>query len=285
MIIKSYAKINIALNVLGKSENGMHKIDMIMLPVELHDSLEITELKLNSDNYVTLADFTGGGFKYNLATEALNRILEVGGRKNRFRIVINKNIPISAGLGGGSSNAAAVLTGIRQMLRLPISDSALNELAFELGSDVPFFIYKTPARVTGFGEKVEKISVKNDYYVLIVKPTKGLSTEKVYQKSDEYNLEVTDIDAVISALKEGDDGKLEPLMSNALEKPAFDLLPEVRILKNELKSMGLKLVLMSGSGSAVFAMSKDKKILQKAYQKFENKYDVELTKVLKGENK
>lgn len=285
MIIKSYAKINIALNVIGKKDEKMHEIDMVMLPLELHDSLEMSELKTNKDNFVTFADYSLGGFDYNLATIAIEKLLAYTKKNNKFRIVINKNIPISAGLGGGSSNAAAAMLGVIDMLKLKISYKELNELAFEVGSDVPFFLKNVPARVRGIGEIVEPIEVKNSYYVLIVKPSTGLSTEKVYVKSDEYKLDVTDIDQVIDALKKGDDDKLAKYMANSLEKPAIDLLPEIQILKDKLRKIGCKMVLMSGSGSSVFAISQDKKILQKAYQSLENDYEVELTKVLKGDMK
>jgi len=285
MIIKSYAKINIALNVIGKKDEKMHEIDMVMLPLELHDSLEMSELKTNKDNFVTFADYSLGGFDYNLATIAIEKLLAYTKKNNKFRIVINKNIPISAGLGGGSSNAAAAMLGVIEMLKLKISNEELNNLAFEIGSDVPFFLKNVSARVRGIGEIVEPIEVKNSYYVLIVKPSTGLSTEKVYIKSDEYKLDVTDIDQVVDALKNGDDEKLEKYMANSLEKPAIDLLPEIQTIKDKLRKIGCKMVLMSGSGSSVFAISQDKKILQKACQLLENDFEVELTKVLKGDMK
>lgn len=285
MIIKSYAKINVALNVLSKEESGMHQIDTVMLPLELHDSLEIHELKSNKDNFVTLSDCAAGEISHNLAKIALEKILSSEGRNNKFRIIINKNIPLSSGLGGGSSNAATTMRGIKSMLKLNIANEKMNQLAFEIGSDVPFFLTNIPARVRGQGEKIEPIFVKNDYYVLVVKPLAGLSTQKVYEKSDELTLEKVDIEAVIKALKEGDDATLAKVMKNALEQPAFELLPEVAEIKERMLALGLQMVLMSGSGSAVFALSTDKNILKKASWVLEKTHDVELTKVFKGERK
>lgn len=285
MIIKSYAKINIALNVLGKEENGMHQIDTIMLPLELHDSLEIQELKANKDSFVTLADYRVGEIPHNIVTTALQKMLALKGSNNKFKININKNIPLSAGLGGGSSNAAATMLGIKNMLKLSITKEKMNQIAFEIGSDVPFFLTNVPARVRGQGEKIEPIFVKNNYYVLIVKPFEGLSTREVYEKSDELTLEKVDIDSVVQALKEGDDATLAQVMKNALEKPALKLLPEIAEIKEKLFSMGFEMVLMSGSGSAVFAMSTDKKALRRASWVFGKTHDVELTRVLKGERK
>ena len=285
MIIKSYAKINIALNVLGKEENGMHQIDTIMLPLELHDSLEIQELKANKDSFVTLADYRVGEIPHNIVTTALQKMLALKGSNTKFKININKNIPLSAGLGGGSSNAAATMLGIKNMLKLSITKEKMNQIAFEIGSDVPFFLTNVPARVRGQGEKIEPIFVKNNYYVLIVKPFEGLSTREVYEKSDELTLEKVDIDSVVQALKEGDDATLAQVMKNALEKPALKLLPEIAEIKEKLFSMGFEMVLMSGSGSAVFAMSTDKKALRRASWVFGKTHDVELTRVLKGERK
>lgn len=285
MIIKSYAKINIALNVLGKEENGMHQIDTIMLPLELHDSLEIQELKANKDSFVTLADYRVGEIPHNIVTTALQKMLALKGSNNKFKININKNIPLSAGLGGGSSNAAATMLGIKNMLKLSITKEKMNQIAFEIGSDVPFFLTNVPARVRGQGEKIEPIFVKNNYYVLIVKPFEGLSTREVYEKSDELTLEKVDIDSVVQALKEGDDATLAQVMKNALEKPALKLLPEIAEIKEKLFSMGFEMVLMSGSGSAVFAMSTDKKALRRVSWVFGKTHDVELTRVLKGERK
>jgi 4-diphosphocytidyl-2C-methyl-D-erythritol kinase len=285
MIIRSYAKINIALNVLNRNEDGMHEIDTVMLPIELHDSLEINELKVTRDNFVTLSDYTVGDYGHNLATAALMKILNYTQKPNKFRIIINKNIPVASGLGGGSSNAATTMRAIVDMLKIKISKEELTKLAFEVGSDVPFFLTNVPARVRGLGEIVEPIKVKNDYFVLIVKPEMGLSTRVVYEKSDEYVLETTDIEGVIAALKKGDDVALVKLMKNSLEKPAIELLPEIQNIKDELKSMGLQIVMMSGSGSAVFAMHKDKKVLQKACKTLKKKYEVELTRICKGENK
>ena len=125
------------------------------------------------------------------------------------------------------------------------------------------------------------ISIKKNYYVLIVKPWEGLSTRTVFQKIDTLDFEVGNIDDVIEALETGNDEKLANSLHNSLEKAAIELLPEIQTIKNYLYSKGLKLVQMTGSGSAVFALSEDKKLLKNIERQLEDKYTVELTKILK----
>ena len=279
--VKSYAKINISLDVKRLKEDGYHELDSVMVPLEMHDSLLISLLKGNSDTFVTCDDFSNGNIKYNLATFAIDKLASLYGFNNKFRVFIHKVIPMQAGLGGGSSNAAATLKAINKMLKLNISDEELIQVGKTLGADVPFFIMNKPCRAKGIGEKLEPIEIKNDYYCLIVKPTQGLSTKDVFKKADELTLKTGNIDDVVTALENGDDELLEKSIFNSLEEPAEILLPEIKIIKNELKELGLRLVLMSGSGSAIFALSRDKKILKQDMKALEDRYVVELTKILK----
>lgn len=283
MIVKSYAKINIVLNVLGKHNDRLHEVDMVTLPLELHDSLQISKIN-DTNSYVTFANVALGGDDNNLASKALESLKKDYAIEGCYRIMINKVIPISAGLGGGSSNAAATLKGIRDISKADITNDELAKLGFKFGSDIPFFIYDKPARVMGGGEIVKPINVKNDYYCLIIKPTKGLSTTDVYRACDDFNLPVYNVDAVIKALEEGNDDALANEIGNALEAPSISFLPEIEDIKNELKNDGFKIVLMSGSGSSVFALSTDKKLIKKAFRKHvkkDTKRVIEITKVKK----
>ncbi|MBR2505631.1 MAG: 4-(cytidine 5'-diphospho)-2-C-methyl-D-erythritol kinase [Bacilli bacterium] len=279
-LVKSYAKINIALNVLDKKEDGYHELDSIMVPLELHDSLIVSE-HYKEDNFVTIDDFSIDFSDYNITSLAIDSLSDKYGFKNRYRVLIHKVIPIKAGLGGGSSNAAAIMKALNKTLKLNISDEELMNIGLTLGADVPFFVKCVPARCRGIGEKIEPITIKNNYYVLIVKPNEGLATKKVFDKADELKLSVGNIDDVVDALASGDDEKLAKSMHNSLESAAISMLPEIKEIKNYLIDRGLKLVQMTGSGSAVFALSQDKKILKKIERELEDKYIVELTKILK----
>lgn len=279
-LVKSHAKINIAINVLDKKENGYHELDSIMVPLELHDSLIVSEHYKN-ENFVTIDDFSFNFSDYNITSLAIDALAAKHGFKNRYRVSIHKVIPIKAGLGGGSSNAAAIMKALNVRLGLNMSDEELISIGVKLGADIPFFIKCVPARCRGIGEKITPITIKNDYYVLIVKPAEGLATKAVFEKADELKLTVGNIDDVVDALASGDDEKLANSMHNSLEAAAISMLPEIQTIKDYLFNKGLKMVQMSGSGSTVFALSQDKKLLNKIGRELEDKYIVELTKILK----
>lgn len=279
--VKSYAKINISLRVVSKRSDGYHELDSVMVPIELHDSIIITTLKNSYDNFVTVDDFSNGLIHYNLASSGINALAKKYGFSTKFRVYIHKVIPMQAGLGGGSSNAAFTMKAVNSMLKLNATDEEIIELAAPLGADIPFFVKCEPARCKGIGEKINPIKIKNNYYVLIVKPTSGCSTKEVFAIADKKEYKPVDIDNVIKALEEGDDDLLAECMGNSLEDAAISLVPEIAQIKDTLKAAGLKLVLMSGSGSTVFALSTDASPLKKVAKQLEDKYIVELTKILK----
>jgi len=283
---KSYAKINIALNVTKTREDGYHDLDMIMVPLKLHDSVQISELKGKKDNFVVMDDFSIKLGHTNIAETALKAVLKKAKvTDKKFLVFIHKLIPMQAGLGGGSSNAAATMLVTNTFLKLNYSKEELLKLSEPIGSDVPFFIESKPARCKCKGEELTPITIKNNYYVIIVKPEEGCSTKEIYTKFDEnpcYN--AANIDNVIKALEEGDDDLLAKSMGNSLQDVATDLVPEIRVVINKLKLKGLKMVMMTGSGSAVFALTTDKKLAKRIAREMEEEnpqYYIELTEVLK----
>ena len=279
--IRSFAKINISLNIVKKREDGFHELDSVMLPISLHDSLVVSKLNSAPDNYVTVDDFSIGTFSYNLATFSIEKLQSIYHFNDKFRILIHKVIPIQAGLGGGSSNAACTMKAVNTMLKLGATDEELIEISKTLGCDIPFFIKCKPARVQGVGEVLTPISIKNNYYVLLVKPDAGCSTKEVYAISDTMDLKTCNIENVIKALEEGDDDLLAESISNALQEPAIKNVPAIQAIIDELRENGLKMVQVTGSGSAVFALSTNKQELKKVFKKLENRYEVELAKVIK----
>ena len=279
--LKSFAKINISLNITKKRDDGFHEIDSVMLPISMHDSLVISRLKSAPDNYVTVDDFSIGSFTYNLATFSIEKLHSIYHFNDKFRILIHKVIPIQAGLGGGSSNAACTMKAVNSMLKLGATDEELIEISKSLGCDIPFFIKCKPARVQGVGEILNPINVKNNYYVLIVKPEAGCSTKEIYALSDSMELKTCNLDNIVKALEEGNDELLEANMYNALQEPAIKVVPQIQTIIDELKENGLRIVQVTGSGSAVFALSTDKALLVRILKKLENKYQIEIAKVLK----
>lgn len=279
--IKSHAKINLSLNVISSRDDKYHDLDSIMLPLEFHDSILLTKLKRAVDNYVTIDDFTVDTFNHNLATFAIEKMADAYKFDTKFRIFIHKVIPLQAGLGGGSSNAAFTMIGVNKMLKLNLGKEELQRLGLSLGADVPFFFDNVPARINGIGEIIKPISIKNNYFVLLVKPSKGCSTKEVFARFDasKNKTKPANIDNVVKALEEGDDDLLASSIGNSLESVAMDLVPEIKEIKDFLVSKGLKIVLMSGTGSTVFALSNDKALLKKIYFELEDKYFVELTRI------
>ena len=281
IVLKSYAKINLCLNVVGKREDGYHELDMVTLPLELHDSVLFTELKTAPDHYVTIDDFSLGLFKYNIATKTIETLQQKYKFSNKFRVSIHKVIPMQAGLGGGSSNAAFTVKAINKILKLNAPDQELREICETLGGDVPFFVDCKPSRCKGIGEDCTPIEVKNDYYVLIIKPKAGCCTKDVYEEGDKIKLDVYDVEKVIDCLKNGDDEELAKSIGNALEKPALKFVPEIADIEKTLRDFGFKIVMMSGSGSSVFAMSTDKNLVNNAFKTIEGNFKVIKTKVLR----
>ena len=283
LIMRSYAKINICLDVKGKREDGYHLLDMVMVPLQMHDTLIITELKKATDNFVTVDDYSNGSIEYNLASFALEKFASAYHFDNKFRISIHKVLPMQAGLGGGSSNAATALLGVNKYLKLGCTDEQLVDVCRDLGADIPFFIKNVPMHCTGIGDVMEPISIKNNYYVLIVKPNAGCGTKAIFDISDGMTLKTGNVQAVIDALASGDDEALQESIFNSLQEPAIKNVPEIQNIIELVKSYGLKIVQMTGSGSAVFGLSTDKKLVYSVAKELDkhDKYFVEVTRILK----
>ena len=279
--IRSFAKINLCLNVVKKRDDGFHELDMVMLPIELHDSLQVSVLYNSYDSYVTCDHIELKEAKYNLINKTIAEMKKRYGIKQNFNVVVHKEIPICAGLGGGSSNAAATIKAIEHLAKLKLSPDEELDLGRSLGADVPFCLTNKAARVQGIGEYIRPISLKKRYHVLIIKPEEGLSTKHVFDVADKMDLPHGDADAVENALIEGNDEALAKSMFNALETASFTLVDEISKVKNMLKNDGFEMTLMSGSGSAVFALTTDLKKAQACYKKYEKEgYDVYLTRTL-----
>lgn len=281
-MVKAHAKINLALNVNEKLENGYHDIDTIMVPLELHDRIEFDFLPEGFDSMVTCDDVSLPTDESNLTVKALQTIIEHFNIKKKFRIHVHKAIPISAGLGGGSADAACVINTVLKMCKINPSKEELVKVAKQVGADVPFCLFNKPSRCKGIGEELEPIQIKNKYYVLLVKPKKGISTEEAYKRYDLYSeKEHANIDELVLALKNGNDKAISKNLINSLEKPAIEAIEEINMIKQKLMDDGFDKVMMSGSGSSVFALSTSLKDIQKEALKFDlKKYYVKVTNIL-----
>ncbi len=282
MDIKSFAKINVSLQVKGRREDGYHELDMVNLPLELHDVISIDKLS-GGDTYIVCDDLRLMGLRTNLCQKAVEAMRNRFGFKENFMIHIHKEIPFAAGLGGGSSNAATVMLAINKMLKLQASADDLKEVAGKIGSDIPYFLRLAPARVGGIGEIVNPIEVRKNYFCLLIKPSKGLSTKDVYAVCDNFHKKDINNDLVVKALQEGDDEALANCIGNDLQPASASLLPEIERLIAMMKGDGFKICQMTGSGSTVFALSSELKKCKEAHKKYlKLGYNAILTKTLSG---
>lgn len=270
MKIKAYAKINLGLNVKSKKENGYHELEMIMVPISLHDELEI--MLSDCDEY----ECNNGDMlfdEHNTIVKAVNLLRQKYQFKEHFKIILHKYVPIQAGLAGGSADGAAVLKGINQLLHLQLSTQQLMDIGLEIGADVPFCILSKPAVVKGIGEQLVPIQIKPFFDMLIVKPKQGVSTKAAFQQLDLQTCDHPCIDDIEVSLKKNDFQHVISQLQNSLEQSSFLLTPKIKELKQELLAFGFPCALMSGSGSAVFAITQDHEQLQKGYAYFKDKYD------------
>lgn len=271
-VVRALAKINLAIDVLDKREDGYHDIDMVTIPLKLHDSVEITPQDSRYETYLYCDDPSIVCDESNLAYKALDAVHHAYDIKGSYRIFIYKKIPVQAGLGGGSADAAAIIKALDHYLpAVDRNSDKMQKLALEIGSDVPFCILDKPARVQGRGELLTPIKVAYPYNVLIVKPNYGLSTRSIYEAYDSIEEEIKhpNVPELITALEKDDEATIEKNLVNVLTVPAIKALPLIGDLLQKMKSMNLNLCGMSGTGSACFAISKDRHLLERAAHVFE----------------
>ncbi len=281
MIFKSHAKINLSLSIKGTREDGYHDLEMVNLPLDLHDIIELTPLPSGLDTCVVCDDLRLAGLKDNLCKKAFDAMKKEYGFDETFRIHIHKEIPFAAGLGGGSSNAAAVMLALNKILKLGATKEDLYRIGLSLGADVPFFFENKPCLVTGLGEITEPISVSKSYLCLIVKPEEGLRTKDVFALSDKYPRREIHTSDVLKGLATGNDFLIQKSLGNDLMAPAEELLPVIGEIYSSLVKDGFEIVSMSGSGSSLFALTTNVRLFKEAAHRYEKRgYIVCPTKII-----
>ncbi len=286
MYVKASAKINLYLDVLGKRADGYHDLDMVMLPLELHDTLSFEYVPSATYTHIISDTIERQIIDNNLVYRTHDLLKKELDYKPNFIIRVHREIPFYAGMGAGSANAAASLKYFLRFGKVKLSEEETLKLALKLGADVPFLMKNVPAHVEGVGEKVTPIKIKKQYFVVVIKPKQGLSTKVVFEESDKTEMEHGNVQDVIKALETGNDTLLGKSVFNSLEKVSMKLCPEVFKIKEMMKKDGFKIVLMTGSGSCVFAMTTNYTLALSKYLKYEHKgYEVYLTKTLKSKIK
>jgi len=266
--IKAYAKINLGLDVIRKRPDGYHDIKTVMQTVNLYDTVTIRKTKFKSVTVRSNLSYLPTDQR-NLAYKAVQLFREVYPLRDGLSIFLNKRIPVSAGLAGGSADAAATLIGLNQMYKAQLSPEVLLSLGKKLGADVPFCLTLGTALAEGIGEILTPLSPMPDCHILLVKPDINVSTKHVYENLI-LNEETKhpDIDAMLNALKEKDLYKLAPLLKNIMEIVTAREYPVIEDIKNKMIENGALASVMSGSGPTVYGIFDNQSKAQKAYEIF-----------------
>lgn len=279
-IVKSYAKINLTLDVLGKMENGYHEIESIMQTINLFDLIIIDKVEHGIQIHTNLKflPINEKNIAYKAAALFFKRCHIRGGAK----ILIHKNIPVAAGLAGGSGNGAAVLAALNVLYNTFLPDEELLEMASELGADIPYCLMGGTMLARGIGEKLSPMPKMKKSIVLLAKPPINISTKTIYEYMD--NVEITgrpNTEKMKQALAEGNTAKIAENLCNVMELATIRTAPVIRGIKEKMIMNGALGAVMSGSGPTVFGFFDDYKKAKISHDSFSKLYkEVYLTHTL-----
>lgn len=264
IIEKAPAKINLGLDVLFKRPDGYHELAMVMSSVDLADRLTMEEIAEDRIIVETNKAFLPVDQRNNVyqAAALVKKRYKI---KNGIKINITKQIPVAAGLGGGSSDTAAVLRGMNRLWNLNLTDEELIELGMEVGTDVPYCLYGKTSLVAGKGEIVTGIEPMPQCWVILVKPRISVSTRTVFPEVDVDKIHHPDIAKLTEAVRANDYEQMICYMGNALEDITIQRHPIIQQIKDRMMKYGADVALMSGSGPTVFALCRQHSRAQRVY--------------------
>ena len=273
----SPGKVNLLLNILGRRADGFHELETVLHPIRVFDRLSFAR----AGQGIKLSCTTPG-----LPTDARNLVhraaaifLETAKIKDGVRVELEKNIPLAAGLGGGSGNAATTLLGLNELFGGPLAPEELRVIAVSLGSDVPFFLQGQPALATGRGERIEPLesfpALRGAAFVLI-HPGFGIATAWAYQRLARFpqalNGRPGRAQELISRLQGADLAAAGAEFYNSLEAPALEKYPLLALFQEFLRANGAAATLMSGSGSTTFAVVPSQAAAEVLVEKFKGRF-------------
>ncbi|MCE9676908.1 4-(cytidine 5'-diphospho)-2-C-methyl-D-erythritol kinase [Paraclostridium bifermentans] len=272
--LKSRAKVNLSIDVLGKREDGYHLVEMIMQTIDLYDKLKITEIEENSI-LIKSNSLDIPLNEDNIMYKAVNLLKNQFNIEKGIEISIEKNIPVAAGMAGGSSNAAAVLVGLNKLWNLGLSESELKDIGLKLGADVPFCITGGSALAEGIGEELTNIKgLPEDLNILVCKPNIFVSTKEVYQSLNMDKVKRRPKNKeLIDALQKEDVKFISENMVNVLEEVTslkYSEIGQIEDIMIKNKALGS---MMSGSGPTVFGLFDNKDCAIKAKEDLQAKYN------------
>jgi 4-diphosphocytidyl-2-C-methyl-D-erythritol kinase len=274
---KSSCKVNLLLNILGKRRDGFHELETVLQPVNFCDELAFE--RGGSGIRLSCSDNNLPTDSRNLIFRAAEKFLAAVKTSDGVRIHLEKKIPLAAGLGGGSGNAATALLALNELFEKPLATEALYEIAATLGSDIPFFLQNKPAMATGRGEKIEPLenfpALKGRAFLLI-HPGFGISTPWAYQNLARFpealNGKPGRAQDLVSKLQTNHWPAVADGFYNSLEAPALEKFPILKLYQEFLRSNGALAALMSGSGSTTFAICENVSAAESLAEKFKAKF-------------
>lgn len=271
MILKAYGKINISLDVVGKREDGYHLLRMLMQTVDIYD--ELTFKKCEEGIHISCnKDFVPTD-KRNLVYKAIELFSNTYNIKGGVKVHIVKNIPVEAGMAGGSTDAAAALRAMRDLYKPEVTDKELMTLGVKIGADVPYCILGGTALCEGIGEVITQLKPFNDKILVVVKPNFGVSTIEVYKAFALKEIKAhPDTEGLIEAMEKDNLSYVGNNMKNLLEAVTIKKHNEIQEIKDFMIKEGSVGSMMSGSGPTVFGFFEDMLTAQRCYEKLKESY-------------
>lgn len=264
--IKAYAKINLGLDVLGRLPNGYHEVKMIMQTVGIYD--ELTFEKADEGIVITTDSGELPTNEDNLIYRAAKLLMQKYAIDAGIRINLKKNIPIAAGMAGGSTDAAAALKGVNEIFGLGCTEDELKEIGVKIGADVPYCVMGGTALAEGIGEKLTALRNAPQCVLLVAKPGINVSTKYVYEHLDALaSYDHPDIDGMVKAIYDGDLNGIVSRLGNVLEDVTIPAYPVINDIKKIMLDAGAMGSLMSGSGPTVFGIYNDRAHAEEAYNR------------------
>ncbi len=273
----SHCKVNLLLNILGKRADGFHALETVMHPVNVCDELTFTHA--TSGLSLTCSDATLPVDAGNLVHRAATQFFQKANIPGGVKIHLEKKLPLAAGLGGGSGNAAITLLGLNEIFGQPLAAPALHEIAAALGSDIPFFLQTKPALATGRGEHIQPLEffpALRGMSFLLIHPGFGISTAWSYQTLAKFSTALNGTPGraqqLVSLLQTDDLKMAGTEFYNSLEAPALEKFPILAVYQEFLRANGAAVALMSGSGSTTFAIVPNQAVAEQLAEKFKGKF-------------
>lgn len=270
MIKKCFAKINLSLDIISKRADGYHNIDTLMARINLFDKLEIK--KSNDDKFTYKSNIDLGNLEDNLIYKAYDLMKNLAGdRATGISVNLTKNIPVAAGLAGGSTNAAETMKALNELWNLGLSKNKLMNEGATLGADIPFFFLDRSARATGIGEILEPFSIKTPLKILLVNDGTNISSAHVYKNTKLFGH--INNEKIVNGLKKGE-WSVVNCFENVMENVVLRDFPHLVEIKENILNNGAIKSLVSGSGASIFGIFKDEESLDLAYEELKDSYSL-----------